>query len=197
MQRVDGHVAVVLCDDPLRALLELLLVGRRPPTLEVALLVELAALVIEAVRDLVADRAPRGVAVDQRVVDQGVGDAGQDEGGRRQHDLVVRRVVVGIVSLRRHLPLGAIDRLVELGDVVVALPFVAADRVPQERIALHLVVRVVLPLHRIADLLGHRVQLLERPLLGGRAHPVEVPDPRAEGVEDIVGQLLVARLRLG
>ena len=70
MQRVHRHVTIVLCDDLLRALLELLLIGRRPPVRQVTLGVELAAFVIEAVRDLVANRAPCRIAVDQGVVDQ-------------------------------------------------------------------------------------------------------------------------------
>src|SRR5256714_12132468 len=96
--------------------------------------------------ELVADRAAGGVTVNDGVIDLGIVDAGQDEGGGGQDDLVVGRVVVGVVGLRRHLPFGAIDRFAQLRDVVFGLPDVAADAIHQVRSAVDLVGRVIAPM---------------------------------------------------
>ena len=64
---VDDRVRRELVDDALRAFLEGLGVLLGPPVLEIALGIELAALVVEAVGELVAD-GPPGVAVVRRVV---------------------------------------------------------------------------------------------------------------------------------
>jgi hypothetical protein len=157
-----------------RPALELGVVGGRPPVLEVAALVELAALVVEAVRDLVADRRRADVAVHQRVVDLRVGDAGQDEHRRRHDDLVVRRAVVGVVRLRRHLPLLPVDRLVELGDVVVGLPDAAAHDVQQEGVAADLVARSSPSSDRGSRPSSSRCELGEGALSRRLAHPVEL-----------------------
>ena len=58
----SGLKRVELLDEQLRALLELGFVGRLPPVAQLAVAVEAAALVVEAVADLVADdRADRAV----------------------------------------------------------------------------------------------------------------------------------------
>src|ERR1043165_869214 len=60
-------VAAELVDDALGALLEILHVGVGPPVLEIAFLVELRALIVEAVRDFVADDRADGPVVDRIV----------------------------------------------------------------------------------------------------------------------------------
>src|SRR5204863_5190741 len=83
---------------------------------QVAVGVELAALVVEAVRHLVADRAAAGRAE----VDGGV-EGGAEErrlelaGG--QGDLVERGIVVGVDGGRRHAPVEAVDGLADLGEL--------------------------------------------------------------------------------
>ena len=57
MQVVHSDEAVVFVHPTIRALLEALCVIGRPPILKIALRIELAALVVEAVRELVADDA--------------------------------------------------------------------------------------------------------------------------------------------
>src|SRR5580704_4625313 len=64
---VDAHVAGILVADTLRSLIEFFAIGVRPPIFQVAVGVELAALIVESVRQFVADRAA-GVAVVWRVV---------------------------------------------------------------------------------------------------------------------------------
>ena len=75
-----------LVDDALAARLEVLEVGGRPPVLQVPLQVELRALVVEAVRDLVADDRADGAVVDG-VVGLGV-EEGRLEDAGREDDLV-------------------------------------------------------------------------------------------------------------
>ena len=65
---VDDRVLRVLVGDALRALLEALGVLLRPPVPQIAVGVELPALVVEAVGQLVADGGA-GVAVVRRVVE--------------------------------------------------------------------------------------------------------------------------------
>src|SRR3546814_681189 len=91
--------AVVLCDQRLGARLEVLAIFVGPPALEIALRIELAALVVEAVTDFVADHRPDaavvhgifGTHVEERRL--------QDR--RRKHDFVLQRVVIGVDGLRR------------------------------------------------------------------------------------------------
>ena len=121
---------VVLLDEHCRALLEGGAVGIRPPVAQRPVAVEAAALVVEAVADLVADdRADaavvrRGIAVrlEERVL--------QDRG--REHDLVHQRVVVRVDGLRRHVPLVAVDRLADLAELAVVLVDVRAPHVADE-----------------------------------------------------------------
>src|SRR5678816_1503163 len=103
LQRADGYIAVVLLDDPLCTLVELLLVGRRPPGLEISLLVELTTFVVEAMRDLVTDRRTAGVRVHDGVIYEGVSDPRQNEHRGGENNLVVRRIVVCVVGLWGHV----------------------------------------------------------------------------------------------
>ena len=106
---------VVLRDELGRALLEGGPVVVGPPVVEVAVAVVLRALVVEAVADLVPDhRADRAVV--HRVVGVEVEERRLQDRGR-EDDLVHPRVVVRVHRLRRHQPLGPVDRLAELGQV--------------------------------------------------------------------------------
>jgi hypothetical protein len=90
-----------------------LAVLRGPPVLQVALGVVLAALVVEAVGELVADGGA-GVAVVGRVVHLRVEERRlQDAGG--EVDVVDLRVVVRVHRGRGHVPLAAVDGLADLG----------------------------------------------------------------------------------
>ena len=94
-----------------RCLVVLQVLGR-PPVAHVALRVELAALVVEPVRHLVADDGAHRAVVDGVVrlrVEEG---RLQDAGGK--HDLVHLRVVVRVDRRRRHLPVRLVDGLADL-----------------------------------------------------------------------------------
>ena len=111
----DRAVARVLVDEAPRALLELGGVSLRPPVLQAAVRRELAALVVEAVGELVADH-PAGGAVVDRVV-RGEIEEGRLEDARREVDVVPQRVVVGVHGGRAHVPLPAVERLADLGEL--------------------------------------------------------------------------------
>ncbi len=119
----------------------------------------------------------------------------QDRGG--EHDLVHAGVVVGIHGLRRHVPLAAVDRAAELGDLAIVLDLVGAHHVADQIIGLHRQLRVVLPFVRIADLGRELGQFLQRPGLGFRAHPVEILDADLVGLHQVADQYLHPRLGLG
>ncbi len=188
-------VGVELRDHLLRGGVEARLVVLRPPAGEVALRVVLAALVVEAVGDLVADGAGRRVAVGDRIVDLRIGHARHGEDRRGQHDLVVRRVVVGVVGLRRHLPFGPVDGLAELRQVVLEAPARGGHHVGGVGLAADLQRGVVLPLVGITDLGRDRGELGERLLLGAGAHPVEALDAVAQRAPDRLHHRGVALLR--
>ena len=175
------------------ALLERGAVVVRPPVAQRPVAVEAAALVVEAVADLVADdRADaavvgRGVAlgVEERVL--------QDR--RREDDLVHQRVVVRVDRLRRHVPLVAVDRLADLAELAVVLVDVRAAHVADEVAGVDLERRVVLPLHRVADLGREGVELRERALAGLGAHPLELGDRLPVRLDEVRDELVHRRLR--
>ena len=78
-----------------------------PPVLQIALGVELAAFVVEAVGQFVADGAA-GVAVVRRVVHLRIEERRLQHAGR-EVDVVHLRVVVGVHGRRRHAPFAAVD----------------------------------------------------------------------------------------
>src|SRR6185436_20084220 len=84
----------------------------RPPVTQVPVAVELAALVVKGVRELVTNGAA-GVAVVGSIVELRVEQRGTEDAGRKV-DVVQLRVVVRINRRRGHLPLAAVHRLADL-----------------------------------------------------------------------------------
>ena len=92
-------------------------VFRSPPVAQVALRVELAAFVVEAVGQFVSDGAA-GVAVVGGVVRLGIEERRlQNAGG--EVDVVHLRIVVGVDGGRSHAPLAAVHGLADLGQLAV------------------------------------------------------------------------------
>ena len=77
----------------------------------------LPALIVEAVRHLVADDRADAAVVD-RVVRLRIEERRLQNAGR-EHDLVHVRIVVGVHGRRRHAPFGAIDRFADLLQLAV------------------------------------------------------------------------------
>ena len=168
----------------------------RPPVAQVAVGVELAALVVEAVGVLVADHD-----TDRAEVDRVVGAAVEErrlQDSRREDDLVVARVVVRVHRGRRHAPERAVGRLVDPRHRASDLEHLRAQRVSEVVVALHLDRAVVLPGVRVADLAGAEgCQLRERLRLGLRGHPIQALDVLAHRGGDRLDHLLHARLAVG
>ncbi len=187
-------VAIELRDELVGALGEQLAVAVGPPAVEVALGVELAARVIVAVHHLVADHRADAAVVERRVGLRVEERRLQDR--RREHDLVLGGVVVGVDGLRGHAPLGAIDRLTDLVQAVAVVERLRRFHVGEETGIGGLQATPVTPLVRVADLRREAGPLLQRALLGLRAHPVQLLQPRLQRDGEVVHQLLHLHLRL-
>ncbi len=182
MEAVYGRKSGVLVNEALRPLLELLGVFRRPPILEIALRIKLAALIVESMCQLMTDHRS-DAAVVYRGVHFVVVKRGLQNSGWKV-DVVLGRVVVGVHGGRRHEPFGAIHLFpyfVELAmDFEFGGTFVIADGVASN----NLDTRVIAPLVGISDFVGDRAQLNQRLLLGGRRHPGERLNVLAERLLD-------------
>ena len=154
--------------------------------------VVLRALVVEAVADLVADDGADRAVVD-RVVGVGMEERRLEDGGR-EHDLVHRGVVVRVDRLRGHVPLVAVDGGADLGQLAVHGDGERAAGVAEQVGGVGLQRGVVLELLGVADLRGERGELLQRPLLGGVAHPRQRADALAVGRDEVVDELAHALL---
>ena len=124
--------------------------------------------------------APIAAVVDRRV---GVGvEERRLQDRRREHDLVERRVVVGVDRLRHHAPLGPVDRLAELASGCRPAPADRARRGCRARRRARSSRPVVgLELVGIADLRRERVELGDAPrALVAVGHPVVLVDARGQ-----------------
>ena len=193
--RLDG---VILANHALSAIVELLFVAFGPPIEQVSVLVELAALVIEAVGQLVADGRTH-VAVVGRVVFFAAEKRRLQIAGGKIH-VVHLRVIVGVHGGRRHLPLALVHRLADLGQIARDLELVGAHLVAQSVAAHNRERRVVAPFIRVADLIHHRVQLLFGFDFGGGAHPVQPVEVLVHGLlngqRHFQGALLFGRRKI-
>src|ERR1017187_5525800 len=176
------------------ALLELLQIAVRPPVSQAPLVIVLRALVVEAMRNLMADDHP-----DRAVVD-GVGGVVikarrlQDAGG--ENDLVPERVVVGVRGRRRHAPAAAVHRSADCEAVVFHDEMSAGEIVFEESTGADIDRAVVLPVVGIADLGIEGGDLGHRSLLGLVAHPRAAENVVPHSQKQVPHHLLRARLGL-
>src|SRR6185437_9746230 len=123
----DGAEVVVLVDQASGAFGEGLGVGGRPPVAQVALGIELAALVVKAVGHLVADddadRAVVAGIVALLIEERRLEDAGGED------DLVELGFVIGVDRGRGHLPLAAVHGLADLVELAAGLEGLGAAEV--------------------------------------------------------------------
>ena len=169
------------------AFLEVLGIVGGPPLAQIAVLVELGALVVESVGHLMTDdhsdgtivEGVVGLHIEERRLQNTCGEA----------DLVGGRVVVGVHRLGSHIPDRIVHGLVQLlidhivdapdGGSLDVLPVVAAD----------LEVRVVAPLVGISDLDDEGIELLMCHCLRGVRHPLLSIDALSEGHLQVAHQL--------
>ena len=155
-----------------------------PPVDHVAFGVEVAALVIKTVGELVAYHN-----ADTAIV-FGIACLGIIERSLKdtcgEHDFVGERVVVGIDGLRSHSPLGAVNRLAPLGELLVLVPHAHVVHILVVReLGVDLHCCVVFPLVGVAYLHCHGIKLLDGVELGVVAHPGEVDDVLAKGSAEV------------
>jgi hypothetical protein len=112
--------------------------------------VELAALVVEAVTDLVTDHGADAAVVDRIV--RGRIEERRLQDRSREHDLVGKRVVVRVHRLRRHDPLGLVDGPVDLGEIAPHVDHARIHDVADQVVRLDREAGIFLPLVRIPDL---------------------------------------------
>ena len=166
-----------------------------PPVLEVAVGVELAALVVEGVGELVADGGA-GVAVVGGVVELDV-VKGRLEHSGGEVDVVHLRVEVGVDGGRSHAPLVEVDGLAELVPLARVLKLGRAQDVAEVVVGFDRERGVIAPGVGVADLVADGVELAQRFLLGVGTHPVEGLDLLLHGGLDLLGHELRAGLHVG
>ena len=179
----------------LRALIILSLVFSCPPVHQIAVLVELTALIVEAVAHLVADDGSNSTVVAD-IISLWIKEWGLQDGSG-EVDAVEQRVVESVHRLRCATHLGLIDGLApvftQLGGTCL---FFDADEVLYEvliladiNILLH-----ILPLVGVAHINIYSMQLRQRLGLGGVAHPGILIQTVLEGLLQVFHQTMHALL---
>ena len=194
MQAGQHLDAVEESNHTLGARLEISLILRRPPVAKVAIFVELAALIVEAVRHFVADHHANRAVVG-RIVGCGIEERRLENAGG-EANFVGCRVVVGIDRLRCHEPLVAIDGFVDAArNFIRIVEFFSTAQILVEREFLvnHQTI-VVSPLVRITNLDAKCVELLVCLLFSGGTHPSLLINALTEGFLQIVHELKHALL---
>src|SRR5580692_3295493 len=114
-----GNELSVLVGDTVAALVVGLGIVSGPPVAQVAILVELAPLVVIPVNRLVSDHGTRGRVVD-RVILGGIEERWL-QNPSREVDGIGLRILIGVHRWRRHSPLGSVERLANLLELAVQL----------------------------------------------------------------------------
>src|SRR3984957_9912540 len=107
-----GHELGVLVGDAIASFVVGLGIVRSPPVAQIAVLVELASLVVVSMNGFVPNDSAGGRIVDSIVLG-GIEERRLQNAGR-EVDGVGLRVLVGIHSRRCHLPFGSVERLSNL-----------------------------------------------------------------------------------
>ena len=184
----QGFIGIVLGAQTGGQGLEIGLVLGGPPVAQHAVAVGFGALVVEAVADLVADHPADGPIVDRRIAVRI--EEGRLQDGRREDDLVVGRVVIGVHRLRGHAPFVLVDRIVQAIQLVLPLEDAGPFGVAEQVVTPDLKGGIVAPAVRIADLDGEFRQFLEGRRLGRLAHPAVVRDAVAQRDTQVGDQFL-------
>ena len=137
------------------ALLEFVGVALSPPVFQIAFGIELAAFIVEPMRQFVAD-GRAGVAVIRRIVHLRIEQRRLQDAGRKV-DVVHLRIVIGIHRGRRHLPLAAIHRLANFRQFALGFEQRGALHVAKIIVARDIDGTVVAPFVRISDFVDDSV----------------------------------------
>ena len=184
---VNDDVLRILVHDAVGVFHELIGVFLGPPVFQIPLGIELAAFVVEAVGQLVADGGA-GIAVVRSVVQFGVVERRlQNTSG--EIDVVHLRIEVGIDGGRRHAPFAAVHGLPDFVQLAMSFELGGAQVVTIKIIGHNFHRAVVAPNVGIADFVTNGVQLGQRLLLGFGAHPIQLLNTQRHSVFDAPGHV--------
>src|SRR5205085_7655440 len=174
LEVVYGDEVPVLVGDAAGALLKFLAILRRPPIAQIAAGIELAALIVEAVSELVANDVADAAEIDGII--HGFVEEWRLQNAGGEDDLVARAVVVGVDRRRRHAPFLAIERLIDLGNLPARFKFVGPLVIAQQVAVTDAQFGVVAPNIGIADLVADGVEFYFGLLFGVSSHPGQAGD---------------------
>ena len=151
------------------AFVKILAILGRPPIAQVALAVELRALIVEAVGDFVADDGAHAAVVHGvvrfRIVEGRLHDA------RGKHDFIHAAAVVGVDGRRRHAPFRAVYGLADFVQPTRGFELRGAEAIHYVGGAVNLQGGIIAPLVRVADLHRERLEFCGCLRARLRAHP--------------------------
>src|SRR5260370_39929095 len=121
---IDGGKSGALVRNAMRALLKFLTICFCPPVAQISLGIELASLIVEAVRQLMSDDRANGAEIDG-VIHALIKERRLQNAGR-EHNLIPRTAVISVHRRRRHTPLIAVERLTNLRNLPPRFKLVCA-----------------------------------------------------------------------
>ena len=173
--KLAGDKTVVLFDQRFRTLFETCTIFIRPPVVELAVTVILAALIVETMTDLVADNRADTTIIG-RIVSLGIEER-RLQNRRREDNHVERGLIVGVHCLRVHQPFVTIHRLAGFGQLItVFIQGCGPHIIHKPGVIAHVKRRVIAPMIRVSDFRGELRQLLQRLGLGRFTQPVAGAD---------------------
>ena len=189
---VHRGVRVVLLGHAFGALVERVAYVLRPPFVQVAVPVELPALIVEAVGQLMAGDHSQAAVVrrlrSSRLEERCLHDSGEE------YHLVQRGIVVRVHRHGAELEVVAIDGLADLVQIALGLEARRLVQIRQQRLLPDVHARVVAPFLRIGDLVVDLLQLVLRRGPSRFVHPRHLGQVALEGAldafDDLAGDLL-------
>ena len=159
------HFLRVFIRDALAAFVILLAIFGGPPVTQVAVRVEFASLIVEAMNDFMSDDHANGAEINRIVFRRIEIRRLQNTGGKV--DGVELRIIVGVDRRRSHGPLSAIYGFANLRHPALELKGRGVRDVVQITRARDVHIRVITPIRGISDFVFDSLQLRDGLFLGG------------------------------
>src|SRR6266481_9732755 len=169
VQVAVDDVGVELVGDTGGAGLEILQIFRAPPVFQVALAVELAAVVVKTMCDFMSDDRSHSAVIHRVIGFRIVEGRLQDAGGK--DDFIHAAVVVGVHGWWRHTPFRAVHRLADLVQPAREIKFRSAQLIFGVGRAVDFQRRVIAPFVRVADFHRERLEFRGGLRARVRSHP--------------------------
>src|SRR6266481_561319 len=169
VQVAVDDVGVELVGDTGGAGLEILQIFRAPPVFQVALAVELAAVVVKTMCDFMSDDRSHSAVIHRVIGFRIVEGRLQDAGGK--DDFIHAAVVVGVHGWWRHTPFRAVHRLADLVQPAREIKFRSAQLIFGVGRAVDFQRRVIAPFVRVADFHRERLEFRSGLRARVRSHP--------------------------